>query len=187
MLRYSLYQTQPLLKMDNPSFTLRPTEEGDGPHLKNWLLEKAILRWFPMINEREVEDATRLWMSFAKLGASLTAVCEGVPCGIATLNIYNLKKLAHQCLLSIVVAQGYRGKGIGTALIQALFPLAKKFGIEILHLEVYDGNPAKNLYQRMGFEEYGKHPRFLREEGKYIDKIFMQKYLTDRFSHGGAQ
>jgi GNAT superfamily N-acetyltransferase len=164
--------------MDNSSgLVLRLTEEGDAPYLKGWLSDGETLRWFPMTNEREIEDAVRLWISFAKAKASLTALWNGKPCGIATLNIYTLKKLAHQCLLSIVVGKAHRGKGVGTALLRALFSLATSCGIEILHLEVYDGNPAIHLYRRMGFKEYGRHPRFLREEGRYIDKIFMEQSL----------
>jgi len=57
--------------------------------------------------------------------------------------------------------------------------LAKeRFKIEFLHLEVYEGNPAIRLYQRLGFEQYGFQRQFVKDEdGKYLGKILMQKYL----------
>jgi putative acetyltransferase len=71
-----------------------------------------------------------------------------------------------------------RGKGVGKELIAQLMQhLKEKFKIQILHLEVYEGNPAKYLYARAGFKEFGCQTRFIKEDGKYIGKIFMQKYL----------
>jgi putative acetyltransferase len=89
------------------------------------------------------------------------------------------QKLAHTCLLSIIVSQEYRNRGIGTALLEELEKLAKNtFHIEILHLEVYEGNPAKKLYERMGFTPFGRHASFAKEsDGSYRAKIFMQKNL----------
>ena len=56
--------------------------------------------------------------------------------------------------------------------------LAKeRFKIEFLHLEVYEGNPAIRLYERLGFEKYGFQRAFVKDEGKYLGKILMQKYL----------
>jgi putative acetyltransferase len=118
-------------------------------------------------------------MSYTRFNAGIAAEFDGVPCGLANLYIQPFKKFSHQCLFSIIVGEGFRGKGVGTALLKHLMKIAKEeFHIEILHLEVYDGNPAIHLYQRMGFKEYGRHPRFIKEEnGTYVDKIFMQKEL----------
>lgn len=158
--------------------SIRVTEADDAAHLTRWLSDPAILRWFPMINEREIEDAVKIWVSFAKQEACLTALWNGHPCGSATLNIQPYKKLAHQCLLSIIVEDPYRGKGIGTALIEELLVIAdEKFHMEFIHLEVYDGNPAIRLYRRLGFQEYGRHPKFLKDQGEYIDKILMERVL----------
>jgi putative acetyltransferase len=52
-----------------------------------------------------------------------------------------------------------------------------QFKIEILHLEVYAGNPAIRLYERMGFKEFGRQPKFIKMDGEYIDKVMMQKEL----------
>ena len=51
------------------------------------------------------------------------------------------------------------------------------FKIEILHLEVYQGNPAIRLYERLGFKEFGRQPKFIKIGGEYLDKIMMQKEL----------
>ncbi len=158
--------------------TIRYMVEEDAPYLTQWLLQPEVLKYFPMYDVREVEDAVKNWISYSKIQAGLTAEWEGIPCGIANLNIVPYKKLAHQCLLSIVVDEKFRNKGVGTALIEDLMKLAKeKFHIELLHLEVYEHNPAIRLYQRLGFKEFGIQKHFIKEDGHYVGKIYMQRSL----------
>lgn len=157
---------------------IRPTEPGDAPLLFQWLSDPKILRWFPMFDAREIEDAVNIWIGYSRIGAGLTAEIQGKACGLANLYIQPYRKLSHTCLLSIIVKEEMRGKGIGRRLIEGLIQLAReKFHIEVLHLEVYEENPAIYLYKKMGFEEFGCHSRFIKEEGKYLGKIFMQKTL----------
>lgn len=150
----------------------------DGKLFKYLLMQPDVLEYFPMWDVREIDDSVRIWEIFCKKGASLTAHVDGEACGLAYLNIQAYKKFAHQCILTIIVDKEYRNKGIGTALLEELFVLGKEeFGLEILHLEVYETNPAINLYKRLGFEVFGKHPKFIKENGRYIAKIFMQRRI----------
>ena len=157
---------------------IRFTEQEDARYLTKWLEEPAILRWFPMCDLREIDDAVRIWMSYARIQSALTVECEGKPCGLANLYIQPFEKLKHTCLFAIIVQKEYRSKGVGKQLLNELMQLAKlKFHIEILHLEVYEENPAIRLYQRVGFVEFGRQKHFIKEEKGYLDKIFMQKDL----------
>lgn len=161
-----------------PEISIRQMTMEDAEYLTKWLLQPGVLKYFPMYDVREVEDAVRTWIGYSKFQSGLTAEWEGVPCGTANLYIQPYKKLAHQCLLSIVVDENYRGKGVGTALLEDLMKLAKeKFHIELLHLEVYEYNPAVNLYRRMGFKEFGIQKHFIKEQNQYVGKIFMQRNL----------
>lgn len=162
----------------SPSLTFRLTRMEDAPLLVLWLMEPEILRWFPMIDAREVEDAVRIWVGYSRLEAGLTAEWEGSPCGMANLYIQPYKKLKHTCLFSVIVRHDMRGKGIGGALIKRLMEHAKeRFQIETLHLEVYENNPARRLYDRLGFKEFGCQAHFIKEAGGYRGKTFMQKVL----------
>lgn len=54
----------------------------------------------------------------------------------------------------IFVAEAARGKGVGTALIEAISEHAVAIGCHDIRLDVIDSNPrAKALYERMGFTE----------------------------------
>jgi RimJ/RimL family protein N-acetyltransferase len=158
--------------------TIRFGEEGDRQYLIDWLLQPGVLEGFPLADLREIEDAAAIWVSYHKHKGVLTALWDGVPCGIATLYLSPYRKLAHQALFAIIVDEKYRGKGVGQKLMEELMTLAKeRFQMEFLHLEVYAGNPAIRLYQRLGFEQYGIHRKFLKSHGQYTDKILMQKRL----------
>jgi RimJ/RimL family protein N-acetyltransferase len=158
--------------------TIRPGAQEDVKYLVEWLQQPNVLQWFPLYDLREIEDAANLWISYTQLNSVLTALWDGVPCGITNLYIHLFKKLAHQCLFAIIVDERHRGKGVGTKLLHALQDLAKnQFKIELLHLEVYEGNPAIHLYKRMGFVEYGFQRLFIKEPDRYLGKIMMQKSL----------
>ena len=114
-------------------------------------------------------------------------VWNGEPCGSAVLNLQAFQKLAHTCLLTILVEESRRGIGVGTALLSDLIDLAKDtFHIEVLHLEVYEDNPALGLYEKMGFKPFGEHKNFTRETDRYRSKIFMQKLLKLTDTKGQA-
>ena len=151
----------------------------DGRHMEKWLLEEeGLLRWFPMSNEIEIKDAVNACMNYVPKKAVLTAEFNKKVSGMATLYVQFYEKFKHNALFVIIVNKEYRNKGIGTALLKELFKIAKEnFQIEILHLEVYEDNPAIALYERLGFKKYGVNKRFLKEPGMYLDQIMMEKYL----------
>jgi RimJ/RimL family protein N-acetyltransferase len=158
---------------------IRYTEMSDGPHLHEWLKEPGVLRWFPMFDEPEIEDAVSRWISFARYKCSLTATINGKPCGIATLYLQPYRKLAHQCEFGIIVGGGQRGKGVGGQLIKNLIHLAKHyFRIELLHLQVYQKNPAIRLYELWGFKEFGRQTHWIKEGPEdYRARIFMERFI----------
>ena len=150
----------------------------DEPFLIDWLLEPDTLRWFPMFTPQEVREAARLWILNAERRAAWTFLIDDKPCGMACLELSPYKKCAHQALMAIIVRKDVRGKGVGREMIERIKGFALELGITLLHLEVYEGNPAQRLYERMGFKQYGVHKKFLRDpSGGYANKILMQLNL----------
>jgi ribosomal protein S18 acetylase RimI-like enzyme len=59
-------------------------------------------------------------------------------------------------IMDIAIAPAFRGRGIGTELLRALIEEAERSGRKLsIHVEM--NNPAKRLYERLGFEPAGEH------------------------------
>lgn len=59
--------------------------------------------------------------------------------------------------LCITTFEGFRGKGIGSALLSELLASAKSRGLASISLSVEDDNPARRLYERTGFRVVGRN------------------------------
>lgn len=162
-----------------PDLQIRYTEANDAKYLRNWFADPLVSHYFPMFDAAEMDDAVNRWIGFYRYKCSLTAVVNGAPVGIATLYLQPYRKLAHQCEFGIVVAPEWRGKGVGSQLLRHMMHLAKeKFHIELLHLQVYETNPAVRLYRRFGFTEFGLQKGWIKEQdGTYTSRLMMEVYL----------
>ena len=82
--------------------------------------------------------------------------------------------MAHGGVLGMGVVEGYRGRGIGAALIRATLERAKAVGLTRVELTVREDNlRAKALYEKAGFAVEGVKRKAALFEGKYFDLILM--------------
>jgi [ribosomal protein S18]-alanine N-acetyltransferase len=58
-------------------------------------------------------------------------------------------------ILAIALKPDYRGKGIGTLLLEKILQEAKMKGYKQISLSVDPNNPALRLYERFGFQQVG--------------------------------
>ena len=81
--------------------------------------------------------------------------------------------------MGIALFQKYTGLGIGRAMIEKLFEVAREKGFEQMELEVVaDNKKAIHLYKSMGFEIYGTFPKNMKyKDGTYADAHWMMKTL----------
>ena len=73
------------------------------------------------------------------------------------------------------LADGHRGRGLGTALMQAAIDHARERGLHKLELELWPWNrAARALYERCGFVEEGYRRRqYRRRDGSLWDSVVM--------------
>ena len=77
-------------------------------------------------------------------------------------------------LLLLAVRPEWRGRGVGTALVDNFIRIGRAAGANLLHLEVRDGNSALGLYQRSGFRLIGRRVKYYRgTDGQQFDALTM--------------
>ena len=159
--------------------SIRLSVEADMDHWKRWVADPKVSRWFPFASEEgEIDRTARHVFSFLPRNAVLTAELDGKPCGIAGFELPEFRKIMHHAKFWVVVAESHRNQGIGTLLLQSLLATGKAWHrLSLVVLEVYEGNPARSLYQKLGFVDFGFQPCFSNLDGKFLGCHLMCKVL----------
>ncbi|HTL14986.1 MAG TPA: ribosomal protein S18-alanine N-acetyltransferase [Thermomonas sp.] len=83
-------------------------------------------------------------------------------------------------VLNLCTAPGHEGRGLGRRMLQALLGFARGAGAQRVFLEVRPSNPrAIALYERSGFNEIGRRPRYYPARDGREDAIVMAMELLD--------
>lgn len=89
-----------------------------------------------------------------------------------------LAELAHSGEFGISLANGYRGRGIGTRLIAALEAWAPAHGITRITAHAWETNPgALRLYERLGYQHEGLLRGDVMVDGMPVDVHVLAKLL----------
>lgn len=108
--------------------------------------------------------ARRYWLSLRpelQAGSRLlfVASCEGRIVGTGQLALSPWSNSRHRAeLQKVFVASSMRGRGIGKLLMTALHDAARQLGRSLLVLNTRHGEPAQEMYKRLGYTEVGVVP-----------------------------
>ncbi|WP_445491252.1 GNAT family N-acetyltransferase [Niallia sp. 03133] len=100
--------------------------------------------------------------------------------GVVTLVLEQKNKLKHRAAINAMyVSLPKRGSGIARKLMEAAISKAKQLGgIEQIYLTVVSGNePAKKLYNSLGFETFGIDKKALKIGHEYFDEELMVLFV----------
>jgi RimJ/RimL family protein N-acetyltransferase len=104
----------------------------------------------------------------------LVADVDGALVGMLDFHAYRHPQRQHTGIVGMSVAADWRGQGIGTALLGALFRWAPGQGVRRVELEVLANNPgAIRLYERLGFQHEGTRRGAVVVGGEPIDLRLM--------------
>lgn len=102
----------------------------------------------------------------------LVAVSDGVVLGY----IGSQSVLGEADMMNLAVSGDARRRGLGECLVNALIVRLRQEGVYRLTLEVRVSNePAIGLYQKLGFEQIGRRPRYYHHPQE--DALIMGKEL----------
>ncbi len=98
---------------------------------------------------------------------------------VGHLSLYPYPELRrrHSGHFRMAVRDDWRGRGVGTKLMEAALDLADNWlGLTRLDLRVFAANEAAiALYRKFGFEMEGTHKRFALRAGEYTDAHVMAR------------
>ena len=104
-----------------------------------------------------VEEFEEYWLDHKSLVA--VARQEGTLVGSYYLRRNFPGRAAHIANAGYIVVASARGQGIGTALVQDSLDEARKLGFDAVQFNlVIASNPARRLYERLGFSTIGRIP-----------------------------
>ncbi|HEY7399124.1 MAG TPA: GNAT family N-acetyltransferase [Gaiellaceae bacterium] len=150
------------------SIHVRPAEEGDRRALARLFADVAEER--DGIAAEPPIDVDRLATGW-ELDGTLVALAEGTIVGELRIesNWFGFGEIG------MMVAAGWRGRGVGTALMDAALEWAGGHGLHKLSLGVFPQNAAAiALYRKFGFVEEGRRVRHIRRRnGEQWDLIEM--------------
>lgn len=110
-------------------------------------------------------------------GVVVLAVAAGAPIGWAEAYRLGSRRLAHVAKLTIAVAEAWRGRGVGTALMHELEAWARRAGVRKLQLHVRAGNQgAIALYRRLGYAVEGVLAAQVAADGGFEDEWVMARH-----------
>ncbi len=93
-------------------------------------------------------------------------------------------EVGHVGELGIAVHREYRGKGVGTRLLQEALSQARG-RFQVINLRVFSDNVrAKALYRKMGFVTVGRVPKAVHRAGRYFDEEIMHLDLGNTGPEG---
>jgi RimJ/RimL family protein N-acetyltransferase len=157
-----------------PAVTVRPATLADVDALVAMVVEVATEgRWIGTEAPVDVERRRRRMVADVEGEDAIVLVAEaaGEPVGELGLRLagYGVADLG------MVVAAGWRGRGVGTALLAEAVDRARKAGAHKLALQVWPHNTAAiALYERFGFEREGYLRRhYRRRSGELWDAVIM--------------
>ncbi len=88
---------------------------------------------------------------------------------------------------SVYVRADMRGRGVGAALVEPLFGLAANLGKHVMVAGIDAANPASiRLHERLGFERAGLLREVGTKFGRWLDLVFMQRFIADPAQAGRA-
>ena len=146
---------------------MRSAEPSDLPFLRAMVYEAAFWcpeRPRPPLDEALAERALACYVDgWGRAGdAGLIASGDaGEPVGAGWYRLFPADEPGFGFIdegtpeVSLAVVAEARGRGVGTALLRALFDRARADGFEVLSLSVEPDNPARRLYERHGFVRVG--------------------------------
>ena len=169
--------------------TIRHTETGDYEALQRIPASpKAI--WGTLQLPFPSVEMWRKRLAEPPEGLFSLVACVGQDEVVGQISLHtfpNRPRRRHVGEIGMAVRDDWQGKGVGTALMEAVIDLADNWlNLTRLELTVFvDNAPAIRLYEKCGFKIEGTLEAYAFRDGEYVDTYFMAR-LRRQVNEAGA-
>ncbi|CAE6763894.1 hypothetical protein R75465_03279 [Paraburkholderia aspalathi] len=133
------------MSVQESALTLRPAQEADERFL--FELRKATMAEHLERAGEFVDDTQHLARLRYRYDAAQVICVDGAPAGL--LKAYRTE--TEWFVVQVQIAPELQGRGIGERALQTVLQAAQADAVPV-SLKVLKGNPARRLYERLGFE-----------------------------------
>lgn len=164
-----------------PGFQMKPLCPGDASVLI--LLRREALETSPLAFGASLQDDKALSHEFLRtsLADPQSSVVVGLFDRVDLVGMVGIvratqEKRRHRAgIWGMYVTPRARGRGAGRRLLEAAIEVARSWaGVEQVHLSVTETSvEAWRLYESAGFREWGREPRSVLWEGRYVEEIHL--------------
>ena len=95
---------------------------------------------------------------------------------VALSNVSMRPVYAGVCEVSIYIANDYKGKGVGSLLMQAMIDESEACGIWMLQAAIFSENAVSiHLHEKFGFRHVGIREKIGKMNGVWRDNVFLER------------
>jgi GNAT superfamily N-acetyltransferase len=122
---------------------------------------------FPQLPPLTREDFDDYWISHS--AAVSVARFGGYLIGASYIKPNFVGRAAHIANAGYFVLAPYRGTGVGRSLVEHSLREARRLGFDAMMFNlVFESNPARAMYRRLGFDEVGRIPAAVEGEDAVV-------------------
>jgi ribosomal protein S18 acetylase RimI-like enzyme len=133
------------MSIHEPALTLRPALTGDEPFLLE--LRKATMTEHLLRAGEPLDDAAHRARLLHRYDTAQVICLDGAPAGLLKTH----RTETEWTVMQLQIAPAHQGRGIGERALWTVLLAAPADALPVT-LKVLKGNPAKRLYERLGFE-----------------------------------
>ncbi len=161
---------------------IRPATTSDAEKLLAYVTELRAERLptiFRYPNSPTLDEELAFLRRFQVESAEyFVAEAHGAIVANLSISAHRHPQTRHNASLGMTVLAPYRGRGIGSSLLETAVSWCEDRRIRRLELEVLSNNPAAmRLYERHQFVHEGRRVGAIEVDGNYVDAILMARQI----------
>jgi len=161
----------------NMDIKIRRAEPSDAEAIWKCYTAPLVVRNTLQLPYRSLESVLGQLTKSGEGQHTLVAVIDGEVVGVIGLHTSLRPRVNHRGEIGMMVRDDWQGKGVGTAMMQAVIDLADSWlNLTRIELTVFTDNElAIALYRKFGFDIEGTLRKYAFRDGEFVDAYAMAR------------